>query len=63
MRMSPYANFCSQYAAGSLQQRNAGATGTAAGPIAQQPPKPEEEAAKPSWRDRLKAAKDKLTGD
>ena len=32
-------------------------------PTAQQPPKPEEDAAKPSWRDRLKAAKDKLTGD
>jgi hypothetical protein len=64
MRMSPYANFCSQYAAGSLQQRNAGATGAAGQPATQQPPKPEEEApAKPSWRDRLKAAKDKLTGD
>lgn len=66
MRMSPYANFCSNYAAGGLQQRNAGAAGTgapgnAAKPAAE-PPKPAEEAAKPSWRDRLKSAKDKLTG-
>jgi hypothetical protein len=63
MRMSPYANFCGQYAAGSLQQRNAGApgaAGTAPAPTAEAP-KPEE-AAKQSWRDRLKSAKDKLTG-
>lgn len=66
MRMSPYANFCSNYAAGNLQQRNAGAAGSAtsgaAGQPAAEPPKPTEEAAKPSWRDRLKSAKDKLTG-
>ncbi|WP_176693273.1 DUF3617 domain-containing protein [Arenimonas terrae] len=65
MRMSPYANFCSQYAAGSLQQRNAGSAGSAAPgarPAAVPAPKPEEPAAKPSWRDRLKSAKDKLTG-
>lgn len=64
MHTSPYANFCSQYAAGNLRQRNAGATGAAGQPVTQQAPRPEEEeAAKPSWRDRLKAAKDKLTGD
>ncbi len=63
MRMSPYANFCGQYAAGNLQQRNAGAPGSAGQPATQPAPKPEEEAPKPSWRDRLKAAKDKLTGD
>ena len=66
MRMSPYANFCSNYAAGGLQQRNAGTAGGAApgtaGKPGTEPPKPAEEAAKPSWKDRLKAAKDKLTG-
>ena len=66
MRMSPYANFCSNYAAGSLQQRNAGAAGSAAPGTAGRPAaeqaKPAEEAAKTSWRDRLKSAKDKLTG-
>jgi hypothetical protein len=66
MQMSPYANFCGQYAAGNLQQRNAGAAGTVAPGTAAAPgteaPKLAEEAPKPSWRDRLKSAKDKLTG-
>ena len=60
---SPYANFCNRYASGSLQQRNAGARGGAAGTVTPaDDKKPEEEAPKPSWRDRLRSAKDKLTG-
>ena len=60
LRTSPYGNFCSRFAAGSLQQRNAGAAGaTDPGQPAQVEDKPrQEEAKKPSWRDRLKSAKD-----
>lgn len=58
LRASPYANFCSRFAAGSLQQRNAGAAGQPAeGGEAR-----EEEKKKPSWRDRLKSAKDLIGG-
>ncbi|HEU0152932.1 MAG TPA: DUF3617 family protein [Arenimonas sp.] len=62
MRASPYANFCGRYAGGQLQQRNAGAASpvpaaTPATPAAGDAPK------KPSWRDRLRDAKDKLTGE
>lgn len=63
MRASPYANFCGRYAGGQLQQRNAGAavpTPTAAPTTA---PAAEEAPKKPSWRDRLRDAKDKLTGE
>lgn len=65
---SPHANFCNRYAGGALQQRNAGGrTGPSArGTATTAPATPgaaEEEAKKPSWRDRLKAAKDKLTGE
>lgn len=63
LRSSPYGAFCSRYAAGSLQQRNQGAPGNQgpAGEPAREQPKPEEEK-KPSWRDRLKSAKDLLGG-
>lgn len=62
MRSSPYANFCGRYAGGQLQQRNAGAASPApaAAPTA---PAAEEAPKKPSWRDRLRDAKDKLTGE
>lgn len=63
LRASPYANFCSRFAAGSLQQRNAGAAGDpAAGQAAQDGEVREEEKKKPSWRDRLKSAKDLIGG-
>jgi hypothetical protein len=61
MRASPYANFCGRYAGGQLQQRNAGAAG--ASPAATPAPAAEEAPKKPSWRDRLRDAKDKLTGE
>lgn len=61
LRSSPYGNFCSRYAAGSLQQRNAAGTASPAPGQAEQAPR-QEEAKKPSWRDRLKSAKD-LIGD
>jgi len=64
LRASPYANFCSRFAAGSLQQRNAGAAapGDAAAPAPEADAPPQEEAKKPSWRDRLKSAKDLIGG-
>ena len=58
LRASPYAGFCSRYAAGSLQQRNAGAADQPAGDDGAA----EEEKKKPSWRDRLKSAKDLIGG-
>ena len=65
LRASPYANFCSRYAAGSLQQRNAGsgpsADGQPAGQDAAEAPAKEEDK-KRSWRDRLKSAKDLIGG-
>lgn len=61
LRSSPYAGFCSRFAAGSLQQRNA--TGTpASGDPAQNGEQPKEEGKKRSWRDRLKSARDLIGG-
>ncbi len=60
LRASPHGGFCSRYAAGSLQQRNAGAAEGAAGQPGTDEPKKEEK--KPSWRDRLKSAKDLIGG-
>lgn len=66
LRSSPYGNFCSRFAAGSLQQRNAGAAGANPAPgqarVENEDPPAREEAKKPSWRDRLKSAKDLIGG-
>ena len=60
---SPHANFCNRYAGGQLQQRR-GRTGAAGPETNPATPAAEQEApAKPSWRDRLRSAKDKLTGE
>lgn len=63
MRASPYANFCGRYAGGQLKQRNADADTGASPAPSPATATPEEAAKKPSWRDRLRDAKDKLTGD
>lgn len=60
LRASPYAGFCSRYAAGSLQQRNRG-TEPAPGEQEEEE-KPAEEEKKRSWRDRLKSARDLIGG-
>lgn len=58
LRASPYAGFCSRYAAGSLKQRNQGAV--EATPANED--KPAEDEKKRTWRDRLKSARDALGG-
>ena len=66
MMGSPYANFCSRYAGGQLRQRNpaSGVAGTTPPGAEPESATPAEEAPKkPSWRDRLKSAKDAITGD
>ena len=61
LRSSPYAGFCSRFAAGSLQQRNATGAPASDDP-AQQGEQPKEEEKKRSWRDRLKSARDLIGG-
>ncbi|MFY2762726.1 DUF3617 domain-containing protein [Arenimonas sp. MALMAid1274] len=60
---SPHGNFCNRYAGGQLQQRRGGTAAGGTGTTPATPPTTEEAPKKPSWRDRLKSAKDKLTGE
>lgn len=62
LRASPYAGFCSRFAAGSLQQRNATGTPASGDPAQSQEEAPKEEEKKRSWRDRLKSARDIIGG-
>lgn len=62
MRASPFGNFCSRYAAGSLQQRNSGAAGRPATDRPATGEATEEAPKKPTWRERLKAAQEAVTG-
>lgn len=59
LRASPHAGFCSRYAAGSLQQRNRDGAQPAA-PADEA--KPAEEQKKPTWRDRVRSARDLIGG-